>query len=80
MKKIVGFQNKGGMMLTQKWEFNDKELLEILGAKGMKKFLKNIMIDMKKAENGTLECYPADQVLEELYNVVKEGKIKQYEI
>lgn len=80
MKKIVGFQNKGGMILKQKWEFNDIELLEILGAKGMKKFLKEIMIDMRKAEKGTLECYPVEQVFEELQNIIEEAKIRQYEI
>ena len=80
MKKIVSFQNKGGMILTRKWDFNDKELLEILGTKGMKKFYKELLLDMQKAKKGNLECYPIEDVFKELDNIIHRAMIKQHDI
>ena len=47
MKKIVGFQNKGGMILTRKLEIIDEEIMSIIGKRGMKKLINNIQIDIQ---------------------------------
>ena len=52
MKKIVGFQNKGGMILTRKLEIIDEEIMSIVGKRGMKKLINNIQIDIRNLKLG----------------------------
>ena len=80
MKKIVGFQNKGGMRLRDKWNFSDKELLKILGAKGMKRFFKELLVDIQKAQRGTLECSPVEDFFKEMDTIINMAKVKKYDV
>ena len=70
MKKIVGFQNKGGMILTRKLEIIDEEIMSIVGKRGMKKLINNIQIDIRNLKLGKLICYNEEAVFEELQDII----------
>ena len=81
MKKIVGFQNKGGMILTRKLEIIDEEIMSIVGKRGMKKLINNIQIDIKNLKLGKLICYNEEAVFEELQDIIDNAIMEQsYEI
>ena len=81
MKKIVGFQNKGGMILTRKLEIIDEEIMSIVGKRGMKKLINNIQIDIRNLKLGKLICYNEEAVFEELQDIIDNAIMKQnYEI
>ena len=81
MKKIVGFQNKGGMILTRKLEIIDEEIMSIVGKKGMKKLINNIQIDIRNLKLGKLICYNEEAVFEELQDIIDNAIMEQnYEI
>lgn len=81
MKKIVGFQNKGGMILTRKFEIIDEEIMSIVGKKGMKKLINNIQIDIRNLKLGKLVCYNEETVFEEIQDIIDNAIMEQnYEI
>lgn len=81
MKKIVGFQNKGGMILTRKLEIIDEEIMSIVGKRGMKKLINNIQIDIRNLKLGKLICYNEEDVFEELQDIIDNAIMEQnYEI
>ncbi len=81
MKKIVGFQNKGGMILTRKLEIIDEEIMSIVGKRGMKKLINNIQIDIRNLKLGKLICYNEEAVFEELQDIIDNAIMEQnYEI
>ena len=81
MKKIVGFQNKGGMILTRKLEIIDEEIMSIIGKSGMKKLINNIQIDIRNLKLGKLICYNEETVFEELQDIIDNAIMEQnYEI
>ena len=81
MKKIVGFQNKGGMILTRKLEIIDEEIMSIVGKRGMKKLINNIQIDIRNLKLGKLICYNEEAVFEELQDIIDNAIMEHnYEI
>jgi RAB protein geranylgeranyltransferase component A len=81
LKKIVGFQNKGGMILTRKLEIIDEEIMSIVGKRGMKKLINNIQIDIRNLKLGKLICYNEEAVFEELQDIIDNAIMEQsYEI
>lgn len=81
MKKIVGFQNKGGMILTRKLEIIDEGIMSIVGKRGMKKLINNIQIDIRNLKLGKLICYNEEAVFEELQDIIDNAIMEQsYEI
>lgn len=81
MKKIVGFQNKGGMILTRKLEIIDEEIMSIVGKRDMKKLINNIQIDIRNLKLGKLICYNEEAVFEELQDIIDNAIMEQnYEI
>ncbi len=81
MKKIVGCQNKGGMILTRKLEIIDEEIMSIVGKRGMKKLINNIQIDIRNLKLGKLICYNEEAVFEELQDIIDNAIMEQsYEI
>ncbi len=81
MKKIVGFQNKGGMILTRKLEIIDEEIMSIVGKRGMKKLINNIQIDIRNLKLGKLICYNEEAVFEKLQDIIDNAIMEQnYEI
>ena len=81
MKKIVGFQNKGGMILTRKLEIIDEEIMSIIGKGGMKKLINNIQIDIRNLKLGKLICYNEETVFEEIQDIIDNTIMEQnYEI
>ena len=81
MKKIVGFQNKGGMILTRKLEIIDEEIMSMVGKRGMKKLINNIQIDIRNLKLGKLICYNEEAVFEELQDIIDNAIMEQnYEI
>ncbi len=81
MKKIVGFQNKGGMILTRKLEIIDEEIMSIIGKRGMKKLINNIQIDIRNLKLGKLICYNEETVFEEIQDIIDNIIMEQnYEI
>ena len=81
MKKIVGFQNKGGMILTRKLEIIDEEIMSIIGQRGMKKLINNIQIDIRNLKLGKLICYNEETVFEEIQDIIDNAIMEQnYEI
>ena len=81
MKKIVGFQNKGGMILTRKLEIIDEEIMSIIGKRGMKKLINNIQIDIRNLKLGKLICYNEETVFEEIQDIIDNTIMEQnYEI
>ncbi len=81
MKKIVGFQNKGGMILTRKLEIIDEEIMSIIGKRGMKKLINNIQIDIRNLKLGKLICYNEETVFEEIQDIIDNAIMEQnYEI
>ena len=77
MKKIVGFQNKGGMILTRKLEIIDEEIMSIVGKRGMKKLINNIQIDIRNLKLGKLICYSEEAVFEELQDIIDNAIMEQ---
>lgn len=73
MKKIVGFQNKGGMILTRKLEIIDEEIMSIIGKRGMKKLINNIQIDIRNLKLGKLICYNEETVFEEIQDIMEQN-------
>lgn len=66
MKKIVGFQNKGGMILKSEF-FYDEEIVAITGKKWYRKFIRRVMLDTRDIKMGRpIICYPAEEVLAEI--------------
>lgn len=66
MKKIVGFQNRGGMILKNKYIY-DEEIVTITGKKGYRKLIKSILLDIRDRKLGRpIICYPAEEVLAEI--------------
>jgi len=81
LKKIVGFQNKGGMILTRKLEIIDEEIMSIVGKRGMKKLINNIQIDIRNLKLGKLICYNEEAVFEEIQDIIDNAIMEQnYEI
>ncbi len=70
MKKIVGFQNKGGMILTRRLDIVDEEIMSIVGKKGMRKLINNIQVDIRDLKLGKLIYYPEDAVFNEIQEII----------
>lgn len=81
MKRIVGFQNKGGMILTRRLEIFDEEIMSIVGKKGMRKLINNIQVDIRNLKLGKLVCYPEDAVFNEIQDIIDNAIMEQnYEV
>lgn len=81
MKKIVGFQNKGGMILTRRLEIIDEEIMSIVGKKGMRKLINNIQVDIRNLKLGKLVYYPEDAVFNEIQDIIDNAILEQnYEV
>ena len=70
MKRIVGFQNKGGMILTRRLEIFDEEIMSIVGKKGMRKLFNNIQVDIRNLKLGKLVYYTEDAVFDEIQDII----------
>lgn len=81
MKRIVGFQNKGGMILTRRLEIFDEEIMSIVGKKGMRKLINNIQVDIRNLKLGKLVCYSEDAVFNEIQDIIDNAIMEQnYEV
>ena len=81
MKRIVGFQDKGGMILTRKLEIIDEEIMSIVGKKGMRKLINNIQVDIGNLKLGKLVCYSEDAVFNEIQDIIDKAIMEQnYEV
>lgn len=70
MKKIIGFQNKGGMRLKIKLEIYDEEIVVLAGKKGMREINNCILLDARDLKLGRLVYYPAEEVLTEMEEII----------
>lgn len=66
MKKIVGFQNKGGMRLKRELEIYDEEIIRLVGKKGMKRLVDELKIIATQRKLGSLVYYPIEDVFTEI--------------
>ena len=81
MKRIVGFQDKGGMILTRRLEIFDEEIMSIVGKKGMRKIINNIQVDIGNLKLGKLVCYSEDAVFNEIQDKIDKAIMEQnYEV
>ena len=81
MKRIVGFQDKGGMILTRRLEIFDEEIMSIVGKKGMRKIINNIQVDIGNLKLGKLVCYSEDAVFNEIQVIIDKAIMEQnYEV
>ena len=81
MKRIVGFQDKGGMILTRRLEIFDEEIMSIVGKKGMRKIINNIQVDIGNLKLGKLVCYSEDAVFNEIQGIIDKAIMEQnYEV
>ena len=81
MKKIVGFQNKGGMILTRRLEIFDEDIMSIVGKKGIRKLINNIQVDIRNLKLGKLVYYPEDAVFNEIRDIIDKAIMEQnYEV
>ncbi len=81
MKRIVGFQNKGGMILTRRLEIFDEDIMSIVGKKGMRKLINNIQVDIRNLKLGKLVYYPEDAVFNEIQDIIDNAILEQnYEV
>lgn len=81
MKRIVGFQNKGGMILTRRLEIFDEDIMSIVGKKGMRKLINNIQVDIRNLKLGKLVYYPEDTVFNEIQDIIDNAILEQnYEV
>lgn len=81
MKRIVGFQDKGGMILTRRLEIFDEEIMSIVGKKGMRKIINNIQVDIGNLKLGKLVCYSEDAVFNEIQDIIDKAIMEQnYEV
>ena len=81
MKRIIGFQDKGGMILTRRLEIFDEEIMSIVGKKGMKKIINNIQVDIGNLKLGKLVCYSEDVVFNEIQDIIDKAIMEQnYEV
>ena len=81
MKRIVGFQDKGGMILTRRLEIFDEEIMSIVGKKGMRKIINNIQLDIGNLKFGKLVCYSEDTVFNEIQDIIDKAIMEQnYEV
>ncbi len=81
MKKIVGFQNKGGMILTRRLEIFDEDIMSIVGKKGIRKLINNIQVDIRNLKLGKLVYYPEDAVFNEIQDIIDNAILEQnYEV
>ena len=81
MKKIVGFQNKGGMILTRRLEIFDEDIMSIVGKKGIRKLINNIQVDIRNLKLGKLVYYPEDAVFNEIQDIIDKAIMEQnYEV
>lgn len=77
MKRIVGFQDKGGMILTRRLEIFDEEIMSIVGKKGMRKIINNIQVDIGNLKLGKLVCYSEDAVFNEIQDIIDKAIMEQ---
>ena len=64
--KIMGVKNKGGMILKNKFIY-DEEIVAIIGKKGFRKLIKDFLLDVRNLKLGRqIICYPAEEVLAEI--------------
>lgn len=81
MKRIVGFQNKGGMILTRRLEIFDEDIMSIVGKKGIRKLINNIQVDIRNLKLGKLVYYPEDAVFNEIQDIIDNAILEQnYEV
>ena len=81
MKRIVGFQDKGVMILTRRLEIFDEEIMSIVGKKGMRKIINNIQVDIGNLKLGKLVCYSEDAVFNEIQDIIDKAIMEQnYEV
>lgn len=81
MKRIVGFQNKGGMILTRRLEIFDEDIMSIVGKKGIRKLINNIQVDIRNLKLGKLVYYPEDTVFNEIQDIIDNAILEQnYEV
>lgn len=73
--KIIGAKNEGGMVLKNKFIY-DEEIVAITGKKEYRKLIKDCLSDITYLKLGRLVYYPAEEVLaeieEKIDNAIKE--------
>ena len=69
MKKIIGFQNKGGESFMFNVECCDKELIELVGKEGINKMMHDIKQSWKDRAKG-FEGYTTEEVLDGIQEII----------
>ena len=70
MKKIVGFQNKGGMILKRKLEIYDEELMTTIGKKGLRKLVNILYCNARDRKLGKNIYCPIEEALAEMEEII----------
>lgn len=77
MKRIVGFQNKGGMRLKKELEIYDEEIIRIAGKKGMRKLINELRKIQTKRKLGTLIYCPIEETFAEIEEIIDNAILEQ---
>ena len=70
MKKIVGFQNKGGMILKKELEIYDEELIRMIGKKGLRKLINTLQLNARDRKLGKRIYCPIEEALAEMEEII----------
>ena len=80
MKRIVGFQNEGGMVLKMDYIY-DKDIVAAIGKKGHRKLIRSLLLDITYLKLGRLVYYPAEEVLAEIEEIIDNAILeKKYRV
>ena len=70
MKKIVGFQNKGGMILKRKLVIRDEELMTMIGKKRLIKLIYILYSNARDRKLGKNIYCPIEEALAEMEEII----------
>ena len=77
MKKIIGFQNKGGIRFTRMLEIYDDEIFSLVGKKGMRKIINDIKLNIRNVKVGKMIYYSVDTVLAEMQEIIDKSIMEE---
>lgn len=77
MKKIVGFQNKGGMRLKKELEIYDEEIIRIAGKRGLRKLINELRVVETERKLGKLVYYPIEEVFAEIDEIINNAILEK---
>lgn len=69
MKKIIGFQNKGGIRLAREIIY-DNELVAMIGKKRFRKLINELLLNARDLKLGKLVYYPIEDFLSEMEEII----------